>query len=81
MTLPTCANFYFYTDRFNNDIANGRLYRNDTISYELPEVNPKPLQRSLSLGQRMTVHVRPNGPTRFIIEHGRPDGIAWFDTP
>ena len=40
VTLPTCANFQFYTDRFNNDIANGRLYRNDTMSYELPEAYP-----------------------------------------
>ena len=36
VTLPSCANFQFYTTRFN-DIANGRLYRNDTMSYELPE--------------------------------------------
>ena len=81
VTLPTCANFYFYTDRFNNDFANGRLYRNDTMSYELPEADPKRSQPSFFLGRRMTVHVRPNGPARFIIEHGGPNGIAWFDTP
>ena len=52
------------------------------MSYELPEVDPtKGPDPSLFLGRRMTVHVRPNGPARFIIEHGRPDGIAWFDTP
>jgi hypothetical protein len=79
-TLPPCATFYFYTGRFNNDLTNGRLYRNDRISYELPEADPKAL-RSLSLGRRITVHVRPSGPARFIIEHGRPSGIAWFDTP
>ena len=81
VTLPTCANFYFYTNRFNNDLANGRLYRNDTMSYELPEADPKGRQPSLSLGRRITVHVRPNGPARFIIEHGGPNGIAWFDIP
>jgi hypothetical protein len=87
--LPTCAQFYFSTSRFNNDIANGRLYRNDAMSYELPEADPtKGLgaigilwQASVFLGRRMTVHVRPNGPARFIIEHGVPNGIAWFDTP
>ena len=26
VALPTCSNLRFYTDRFNNDIANGRLY-------------------------------------------------------
>jgi hypothetical protein len=75
LTLPICANFSFYTDRFNNDIANGRLYRNDTMSYELPEADP------INHWRIMTVHIRPNGPARFIIERGRPNGIAWFDTP
>jgi hypothetical protein len=37
VTLPTCANFLFFTNRFN--IANGRLYRNE-MSYELPEAYP-----------------------------------------
>jgi hypothetical protein len=82
LTAPACADFSFFTNRFNNYIANGRLYRNNAMSYELPEVDltqgPHP---SLFLGRRMTVHVRPNGPARFIIEHGRPNGLAWFDTP
>ena len=81
VTLPTCANFYFYTGRFNNDFANGRLYRNDAMTYELPEAGPKRSQPSFFLGRTITVHVRPNGPARFIIEHGGPNGIAWFDTP
>ena len=85
VTLPTCAYFQFYTDRFNDHIANGRLYRNNTMSYELPEASPikptKSWQASFYLGRRMTVHVRPNGPARFVIEHGEPNGIAWFDTP
>src|SRR5262249_9906776 len=77
VTLPTCANFKFFTERFNKAIANGRLRRNDTMSYELPEAYQLPFD----LGRRMTVHVRPTGPARFVIEHGRPNGIAWFDTP
>jgi hypothetical protein len=51
------------------------------MTYELPEADPKQSQSSFFLGRRMTVHVRPNGPARFIIEHGGPDGIAWFDIP
>jgi hypothetical protein len=86
VTLPPCANFLFYTDRFNNDLANGHLYRDDAISYELPDING-PHQIGVDTWQlgfrwrRMTVHVRPSGPARFIIEHGGPSGIAWFDTP
>jgi hypothetical protein len=85
VSLPACANFVFYTDRFKNDSLKGRLHRNDTMSYELPEAHlikdTKGGSPSLFLGQKITVHVRPNGPTRFIIEHGGPDGVAWFDTP
>jgi hypothetical protein len=87
VTLPTCANFQVSTDRFNNDFANGRLYRNDTISLELPEaylIEPKPTnfwQSSFYLGRRMTVHISPTGSARFVIEHGGPNGIAWFDVP
>jgi hypothetical protein len=81
VTLPTCANFYFATDRFDRELANGRLYRNNAMSYELPEVERIKGQTHLSLGRRMTIHVRPNGPARFIIEHGGPNGIVYFDTP
>jgi hypothetical protein len=83
LTLPACANFYFGTYRFNNALKNGRLYRNDAMSYELPEADPtmRPSWPYLFLGRSMTVHIRPNGPARFIIEHGGPNGIAWFDTP
>jgi hypothetical protein len=82
LTLPSCANFYFRTDRFNAAITDGRLYRNDAIRYELPEVDPlKWPPPNLFLGRSMTIHIRPKGPARFIIEHGGPNGIAWFDTP
>jgi hypothetical protein len=85
VTLPRCAYFRFYTDRFNDHIANGRLHRNDTMDYELPEASPikptKSWQPRFYLGRRMTVHVRPDGPARFVIEHGGLKGIAWFDIP
>jgi len=80
--LPTCAEFRFYTERFNEDIANGRLRRSDKISYELPEAYALYYygRTIFVLGRTMTVHVHTNGPARFIVEHGQPDGIAWFDT-
>ena len=79
VTLPACANFFFQ-HRFNQGVANGHLYRNATISYELPEAYNKS-KWSGDVGRRMIVHFRPNGPARFIIPHGGPSGIAWFDTP
>lgn len=78
VTLPSCANFFFQN---RIEIANGRIHRNDAMSYELPEAHPLKTSNGWYLGRRMTVHVRPNGPARFIIEHGGPDGIGWFDTP
>jgi hypothetical protein len=87
VTLPACANFAFFAPIGNKALANGRLYRNNAISYELPEAEPTKWEaeptgwRVLSVGRRMTVYVRPNGPARFIIEHGGPSGVAWFDTP
>jgi hypothetical protein len=85
VTLPECAKFNFYTNRFNSDIANGQLIRNDTMRYELPQAHPiktmKPWQPSFYFGRKITVHVRPAGSARFIIEHGGPNGIAWFDVP
>ena len=61
-------------------------YTRNEISYELPETYPiktetmEAWQPSFLLGRRMTVHVRPDGPARFVVEHGGPNGIAWFDT-
>jgi hypothetical protein len=86
VTLPSCATFRFGSGRIEGAaLSNGRLYRNATMSYDLPEAHPiKPAkwwEPALYLGRRMTVHVRPNGHARFIIEHGGPDGIAWFDVP
>ena len=82
ITLPSCAHFYFATDRFDSELTKGNLYRNERMNYELPEVErirgPEPY---LSLGRRMTIHISPTGPARFIIAHGIPDGIATFDIP
>jgi hypothetical protein len=84
VTLPPCATFFFEANRFDH-FAHGRLYRSDTMSYELPDAYPvkqtKWWERAFVLGRRMTVHIRPNGPARFIIEHGASKGLAWFDTP
>lgn len=86
VTLPSCANFRFSSGHIDGTaLSDGRLYRNATMSYDLPEAHPiKPAswwEPALLLGRRMTVHVRPNGHARFIIEHGARDGIAWFDVP
>jgi hypothetical protein len=86
VTLPPCALFGFHVGRLGaTTLANGRLYRNATMSYELPEALPITPTRwwepTLYLGRKMTVHIRPNGPARFIIQQGGAEGIIWFDTP
>jgi hypothetical protein len=78
-TLPACADFVFFT-RIDKALENGHLYRNASISYELPEAYTKQ-KWSFLVGRRITVQVRPSGPARFIIQYGGPNGIAWFDTP
>jgi hypothetical protein len=80
VTLPACASLHFYSN-YPLYPTHGRLYRNDTMSYELPEAHKAAGWYGVYLGRRMTMHVRPNGPARFLIEHGGPNGIAWFDTP
>jgi hypothetical protein len=86
VTLPACASFRFGQGH-SYDIApvNGHLFRSDTMSYELPEAHPIRNTRwwepAYYFGQTMTVHARPSGPARFIIQHGGPAGIGWFDTP
>jgi hypothetical protein len=88
VTLPTCAYLRFKSGGSGfAPTADGHLYRSDTMSYELPELRPgRPAEAEyweppFYFGRRMIVHVRPNGPARFIIEHGEPGGIAWFDAP
>ena len=58
--------------------------RGPSIRYELAE---KPWAESsrwygqrFSLGRTITVHIRPAGPARIIVDRGRGNEIAWFDT-
>jgi hypothetical protein len=82
VTLPACATFDAGTalHAAGKAFANGRLYRNATMIYELPQAYPLP-GGIFEFGRTITVHVRPSGPARFIIRYGGPNGIAWFDTP
>jgi hypothetical protein len=84
VTLPTCANFVLYTNRFSY-APTGRLQRGDAINYEFPQAypieHPKKGQPRYNLGRRMIAYIRPNGPARIIVEHGKQEGIAWFDIP
>jgi hypothetical protein len=83
ITLPACATFAFDHSSLRIDeapLANGYFYRNETMSYEFPEAAPTVTSgQESSLGRRMIVHVRPNGPARFIIQHGEPKGLVRFD--
>jgi hypothetical protein len=79
-TLPACASFIFLAHIGDEALANGHLYRNPMMSYELPESSLKQ-KWSFEVGRRIIVHVHPSGPARFIIQHGGPNGIVWFDTP
>jgi hypothetical protein len=86
VTLPACASFVFgYSSLGLNKttLANGHLYRNDVMSYEFPEASLVKATKwqEPDLGKTMIVHVRPNGSARFIIQHGAPNEIAWFDVP
>jgi hypothetical protein len=85
VSLPACAKFRFSGQFGDTSLENGRLYRNGTITYELPEAfrinSEKWWDEAFYLGRKMILHVRPSGPARFIIQHGGPGGIASFDTP
>ena len=85
--LPDCAQFLFEAAILDSrSLVGGRLTRSTSISYELPQA--RPLERReirsqiFDLGRRMTAHIRPRGPARFIIEHAGGDGgLVWFDYP
>lgn len=85
--LPDCAQFLFEAAILDSHLlVDGRLYRSEAISYELPEARPIEHREIRSqifhLGRRMTAHIRPRGPARFIIEHAGADGgLVWFDCP
>jgi len=82
LEAPGCARFYFAFSGINGDkLIDGRIDRNDSISYELPEAR---VDKSdlLILGRRIMINVRPRGPARFITDFGEGDGgIRWFDVP
>ena len=86
-SLPTCARGEFRDANVDGStIAGGRVYRNESISYELPDAHPventRPFHPMVELGRRITMRVQPQGPARFLIERGGPDGgFAWFDVP
>ena len=86
LKLPGCAMFSILAPSLgNNSLASATLDRGRSIRYELTEkpwAQPsKWYGQRFSLGRTLTVHIRPTGPARIIIEHGRPNGIVWFDTP
>jgi hypothetical protein len=87
VTLPDCARFFFFDSALTADaMSNGLLPRSRALTYELPEALPAAdaggTRPMLALGRRIILHVRANGPARFIVEHGAPDGgLAWFDVP
>jgi hypothetical protein len=85
-SLPDCARYFFFDSAITVDaVRDGQLRRNQSMAYDLPDARPAADSGGMSmlaLGQHMILHVRPNGPARFIVEHGAPDsGLVWFDTP
>ena len=85
--LPDCAQFLFEAAILDSRLlVDGRLDRSESITYELPEARPLQHREIRSqifdLGRRVTAHIRPRGPARFIIEHAGADGgLVWFDCP
>jgi len=85
--LPDCARFDFTYSRIGPDrLVDSRIRRSDSISYELPDaqwaVRASSGEPRFEPGRRMIVHIRPEGPARFIVQERGPDGgITWFDTP
>jgi hypothetical protein len=86
-TVPDCARFFLSVSGIDSDaLVDGRLNRGPSIAYDMPNATPsagsgtwRPI---FDPPQRLTVHIRPQGRARFLIEHGAPDGgLAWFDTP
>jgi hypothetical protein len=83
--LPDCADFFFdMAGARASLIADGRLRRSDSISYELPEAHvidhKGPVAPALEPGHEFVARIHTSGPARFIIE-GPGGTISWFDTP
>jgi hypothetical protein len=82
--LPDCAGLLFWNAGIDDSmIVHGRLQRSDRISYELADAtggNVGP-NAAADFGRHMTVHIRPRGAARFIIEDRGPGNLTWFDGP
>ena len=81
--LPDCAALLFWNAGIDGRmIAQGRLRRSDSITYDLPDATNGNvgLQAAPDFGRRMTVQIRPRGQARFIIEDRGPGNLTWFDT-
>lgn len=64
-------------------IVQGRPRRSNAVAYDLPDATSGNigLNAAPDFGRRMTVHIRPRGPARFIIEDRGPRNLIWFDAP
>jgi len=84
-SLPAhCGSFFFdMAGRDSTSLVDGRLRRNESISYELFDAqvidHKGPLKPAIEPGSQVTVQIRPHGPARFVIERGGGEGITWFD--
>src|SRR5262249_20237414 len=86
-SLPDCARFEFLSSTVDGTaLHQGRLRRSPSIDYELPEAHPiyhtGPLPPTLEPGRQVVVHIRPDGPARFLIDDPSSQrGLTWFDAP
>jgi hypothetical protein len=86
-TRPACGRGEFRDAKVDGSmISGGRVYRNYSVSYQLPEAflveNTLPFRPVVELGRQITVRVRAHRPARFLIERGSvDDGFEWFDVP
>lgn len=82
--LPDCAALLFWNAGIDSGmIAHGQLRRGDSIVYDLPDATGGNIGSNAApdFGRRMTMHIRPRGPARFIIEDRGPGNLTWFDAP
>jgi hypothetical protein len=83
LTVPECATFSLLAPSLGNNLL-ARLHRGHSITYELAEKPWAEFSRwygqRFTLGRTITVHIRPAGSARIIVDRGRGNEIAWFDT-